>query len=131
MAFKTELNGRTLDFRPLTAFNNNIIYHDAGSGNYIQQQLDGRVIAGPDTVAVFSRCLDGQVLTFRLETTNGNEKVIAVDDKNNSQWDITGVEYSRDTQASGRKLKPIPHFGKLFWFSWSLFKSQTDIKEAI
>lgn len=47
MAFKNELKGRPLNLSCVTAFNNNIIYRDAESGNYIQQ-LDGKVILGPD-----------------------------------------------------------------------------------
>jgi hypothetical protein len=40
-------NGRRLDLRNMTAFDNNTVYHDANSGNYIQQ-LEGKVIRGPD-----------------------------------------------------------------------------------
>lgn len=47
IAFKPRLGERTLDLRCVTAFNNNIIYFDAASGNYIQQ-LDAKVIDGPD-----------------------------------------------------------------------------------
>lgn len=46
-AFHASLNGRPLDLRCVTAFNNNIIYRDVACDNYIQQ-LDGRVILGPD-----------------------------------------------------------------------------------
>lgn len=47
VAFKSELNGRTLNLRCVTAYNNNIIYFDPGTGNFIQQ-LDGTVVHGPD-----------------------------------------------------------------------------------
>lgn len=47
IAFKRELGGRPLKLQPVTAFNNNIIYYDADTGNFIQQ-LDGKVISGPD-----------------------------------------------------------------------------------
>lgn len=47
MVYKPVLNGRHLALRCVTVFNNNIIYFDAASGNYIQQ-LSGEVIAGPD-----------------------------------------------------------------------------------
>lgn len=46
-AFRASLDGRTLDLRCVTAYNNNIIYRDVVRENYIQQ-LDGQVIAGPD-----------------------------------------------------------------------------------
>lgn len=47
MAFDSVLDGRVLQLRCVTAFNNNIVFEDAASGNFIQQ-LDGAVIAGPD-----------------------------------------------------------------------------------
>lgn len=40
-------NGRRLDLKNMTAFDNNTIYHDVNSGNFIQQ-LEGKVIRGPD-----------------------------------------------------------------------------------
>lgn len=47
VGFLTEIDGRPMRFRAITAFNNNIIYYDSERKNYIQQ-LDGAVIAGPD-----------------------------------------------------------------------------------
>ncbi len=47
IAFKAELDGRRLELKCVTAFNNNIIYYEPSTGNFIQQ-LDGRVIDGPD-----------------------------------------------------------------------------------
>lgn len=41
-------DGRRLDLRNMTAFDNNTIYHCTRTGNFIQQ-LDGRVIHGPNT----------------------------------------------------------------------------------
>ena len=40
-------DGSRLDLRNMTAFDNNTIYHCARTGNFIQQ-LDGRVIQGPN-----------------------------------------------------------------------------------
>lgn len=40
-------NGRRLDLRNMTAYDNNTVYHDVNSGNFIQQ-LEGKVIRGPD-----------------------------------------------------------------------------------
>ena len=40
-------NGQRLDLRNMTAFDNNTVYHDTVSGNFIQQ-LEGRVIRGPN-----------------------------------------------------------------------------------
>lgn len=46
-AFKSEIHGRPLKLQSVTAYNNNIIYHDTETDNFIQQ-LDGCVIHGPD-----------------------------------------------------------------------------------
>lgn len=46
-------DGRRLDLRNMTAYDNNTIYHCMQTGNFIQQ-LDGRIIKGPD---------EGEVLT--------------------------------------------------------------------
>jgi hypothetical protein len=48
MAFKSELHGRPLRLQSVTAYNNNIIFLDPERGDFIQQ-LDGKVISGPDT----------------------------------------------------------------------------------
>lgn len=40
-------NGKRLNLRNMTAYDNNTIYADESTGNYIQQ-LEGKVIAGPD-----------------------------------------------------------------------------------
>ncbi|MGH7966165.1 MAG: DUF3179 domain-containing (seleno)protein, partial [Candidatus Binatia bacterium] len=50
IVFKSELDGRPLHLQPITAFNNNIIYYDSQSGNYVQQ-MEGKVIAGPQAGA--------------------------------------------------------------------------------
>lgn len=47
IGFKNELKGKPLDLECITAFNNNIIYRDKNSGNFIQQ-LDGKVVYGPE-----------------------------------------------------------------------------------
>lgn len=46
IGFKNELQGKPLNLECITAYNNNIIYRDKNSGNFIQQ-LDGKVIYGP------------------------------------------------------------------------------------
>ena len=40
-------NGQRLNLRNMTAFDNNTVYHDTISGNFIQQ-LEGRVVSGPN-----------------------------------------------------------------------------------
>ena len=46
-AFDAQLRGKALELSCVTAYNNNIIYLDRANGNFIQQ-IDGRVILGPD-----------------------------------------------------------------------------------
>jgi len=243
VAFKNELNGKPLDLKCITAYNNNIIYQDKNSGNYIQQ-LDGSVFAGPDegkaldsepvviatwdewkklhpdtklyyapditlrdkmvslmlqlmvpirrlaartkpfhrikgtlddrlpamslvlgverngescgyplaelaetpvindavggepvavlyngdrdVAEVFSRRVNGRELTFI--PASGSPGVIATDDETGSAWDVTGA--ALDGELKGLKLTPLPHFNKLFWFSWALFKPGTRVKLA-
>jgi len=246
MAFKNEINDEPMDLGCITAYNNNIIYRDSKTGNFIQQ-LDGKVILGPDegkqldllptmmatwsewkqlhpdtklyyapakslrdkmvglmlgmmipihklaarnkpwhriqgkldtrfpamsfvygvelngdacayptsllkdrpvyndTVggepivvlydkerdlgAVYSRNIDGSLLEF--EQTSGDASssgVIAVDKQSGSQWDITGT--ATNGSYAGQSLQGIPHYNKIFWFSWALFKDGTKVSMA-
>ncbi|MBI4513694.1 MAG: DUF3179 domain-containing protein [Gemmatimonadetes bacterium] len=245
MAFKSELRGRPLELRALTAFNNNIIYHEPGRGNFIQQ-LDGRVIHGPDkgraletlpvqvttweewkrlhpdTTAmyspaltlrdrlvekmlemmvpipklvrrskpfhrlkgklderlppmsyvlgveqdgdrcayplsylarwpvvndivggqpivvfyetkhdvgyVFSRRLVDRTLTFRAAQEPSPQR-FAQDEETGTDWDVEGR--ARDGELRGRSLEPIPHYNKIFWFSWASFKPGTRVQAAV
>lgn len=243
IAFRNELKNKPMNLGCVTAYNNNIIYRDAESGNFIQQ-LDGKVIHGPDkgaqlellpammttwaawkqlhpdttlyhapartlrdkmvglmlsmmipihklaartkpwhriqgkldkrlpamsfvygvelngdtcaystsflqhhpvfndTVgnepivvlydanhdhgAIYSRRLDGSVLEF--ESPPGaapGPGVIAVDTPSGSQWDITGT--AKVGSHAGRSLTAIPHYSKIFWFSWALFKDSSRL----
>jgi len=244
VAFKNELNGKPLDLKCVTAFNNNIIYQDRHSGNFIQQ-LDGSVFFGPDkgkvldsepvvfatwgewkvlhpdtklyyapditlrdkmvslmlqimipirklgrrtkpwhritgtlddrlpamslvmgverngescgyplsglvdapvindtvggepvvvlydgdrdVAEVFSRRINGRALTF-TSANGAGDGVVATDDETGSSWDVTGKAVAGE--LLGMELDPLPHFNKLFWFSWALFKPGTRIKNA-
>lgn len=241
IAFKSELDGRPLDLKCVTAYNNNIIYYEPATGNFIQQ-LDGKVIYGPDagkslvaypialstwkewkqlhpgtklyyappitlrdkmvawmlqilipisklskrskpwhrirgkldnrlpamsfvigveingdscgypvealrrdpvlndTVGgksivvfynighdvggVFSRKLGSRALTFAAATKQGTA-VVARDQETGTLWTVSGRGY--EGPLSGQSLEPIPHFNKLFWFSWVLFKPATRV----
>lgn len=238
MAFKPELDGKPMDLKCVTAFNNNIIYYDEATKNYIQQ-MDGMVFHGPDkgkalpahpvtqatwgawkklhpetklyyapaatfrdklvgamlqmmipirklskrkkpwhrirgkldtrlpamsyvyaleingerssysqdalaeapvvsdTVGgsaivvmydkendvgdIFSRDLGGRTLTFAASDGAG----IARDAETGSEWDITGKAISGE--LAGQSLTGVPHFNKLFWFSWPLFMPGTRV----
>jgi len=239
IAFKSELAGRPLRLKCVTAYNNNIIYHDPDGDNYIQQ-LDGAVIHGPDAGAqleqhplvqaswgewkklhpetklyyapektlrdkmvgtmlqmmipiqklakrrtpwhrirgsldtrlpamayvyaiehngeskcvpqrtlretpvmndtvggepiavfydaardvgdIFSRKLDQRSLTFEPA---GEGAAVARDAETGSLWDITGTAVSGELQ--GKHLTRLPHYNKIFWFSWPLFKPDTAV----
>jgi len=241
IAFRSELDGRPLDLKCVPAYNNNIIYYEAATGNFIQQ-LDGKVIHGPDAgkslvaypvvlstwkawkqlhpettlyyappitlrdkmVAlmlqmmipisklsnrtkpwhrvqgkiddrlpamsfvigveingdscgypvealrrnpvlndtagdkpivvfyniehdvggVFSRMVDSRALTFAAATKQGTA-VVARDQETGTLWTVSGGGY--EGPLSGQSLGPIPHFNKLFWFSWALFKPPTPV----
>ncbi|MDE2149099.1 MAG: DUF3179 domain-containing protein [Gammaproteobacteria bacterium] len=77
-----------------------------------------------DVVGVFSRRLDSATLTFEPWNDPGAPTLVR-DQETGGLWAVTGkgVEGS----AHGKTLEPIPHFNKLFWFSWALFKPGTRI----
>jgi len=243
MAFKAELNGRPLDLKCVTAYNNNIIYYDPASGNYVQQ-MDGAVFHGPDkgaeleghpviqsswgewkqlhpdtklyyapsatlrdkmvdamlqmmipikslqgrskpwhrirgkldtrlpamsyvyavenngdratysteslketcaindqvggrsivvlynkamdVGAIYDRQADGKTLTF--EPASGDGGVVARDRETGSSWDVTGAAV--DGLLKGQNLAGVPHYNKLFWFSWPLFKPDARVGTA-
>ena len=240
-AFDSTLDGRVLDLKCVTAYNNNIIYADAATGNVIQQ-LDGRIIDGPargralpmlpvtmstwhewtrlhpntrlfyspattfrdrmvdwmlgwmipikklaarrtpwhrirgtldsrlpamsfvlgvevndarcaypmtelqhqtvvndelggspiaifldtssDIAQVFSRQLDLRSLSF----LSGDGATFATDRETGTTWNSSGA--ALEGPLAGRQLIPVPHFNRLFWFSWALFKSGTRIWSA-
>ena len=243
MAFKSELNGKPMNLKCVTAYNNNIIYHDPETRNYIQQ-LDGAVFHGPDKGAVlkshpvvqatwgewkklypgtkyyhapsatlrdkmvdgmlqmlipinklskrkkpwhrirgkldtrlpamsyvyalevgdeckgypesllretpvindsvggqpivvmynaghdvggiFARELDGRLLTFTA--IPGPGEAVARDNETGTLWDVTGRAI--EGALAGTTLQGVPHYNKLFWFSWPLFKPGTKLKLA-
>jgi len=42
-----------------------------------------------------------------------------------SQWDITGT--ATDGNYASQSLQGVPHYNKIFWFSWALFKQNTRV----
>ncbi|MGE3597006.1 MAG: DUF3179 domain-containing (seleno)protein [Dehalococcoidia bacterium] len=240
-AFDSTLDGRVLDLKCVTAYNNNIIYADAATGNVIQQ-LDGRIIDGPargralpmlpvaistwqewirlhpdthlfyspattvrdrmvdwmlgwmipvkklaarrapwhrirgtldsrlpamsfvlgvevndarcaypmtelqhqtivndelggtpiaifldtdsDIARVYTRQVDGRSLTFQ----SGVGDAFATDEATGTTWNSSGL--ALEGPLAGSRLTPVPHFNRLFWFSWALFKPGTRIWTA-
>ena len=80
--------------------------------------------ADADGGAVYSRQLDGHVLTLNPERGGG----VARDVETDTIWDVTGA--ARGGGLADRALAPLPHYNKLFWFSWALFKPGTRISPA-
>lgn len=243
IAFDSKLDGRVLDLKCVTAYNNNIIYYEPATGNFIQQ-LDGKVIHGPDagrsliahpvalstwsawkqlhpetklyyappitlrdkivgwmlqilipisklskrskpwhrvrgrldkrlpamsfvigveingdacaypvealrrnpvvcdTVGeepivvvydvehdvggVYSRKIEsGRTLTF-TPASKQETAVVARDQETGTLWTVAGR--GREGALAGLSLRAVPHFNKVFWFGWALFKPGTRVK---
>lgn len=79
--------------------------------------------ADGDFVQVYDRELDGRTLTFRCAEGDG-----FIDNETGSQWSITG----RCTagELAGKRLRPVPHYNKIFWYVWSDFHPGTRIYGA-
>ncbi len=75
-----------------------------------------------DYIQVFDRRLDdGQVLTFRPAETADH----FVDNETGSEWAPTGNCMAGPLE--GKRLKPVPHYNKIFWYVWSDFHPGTEI----
>ncbi len=79
---------------------------------------------GPDTgsTGVFSREIDGEVLTFSA-TEQGFEDV-----ETGTTWNLLGEAI--DGPLAGEKLERIVS-AEHFWFAWSTFKPDTDLRQEI
>ena len=83
--------------------------------------LDAVAIAqGRDVGAAnaFSRELDGQLLTFRLD----GDRI--TDEQTGSEWNALGEAISGELE--GRQLSPVVSINH-FWFSWAAFRPETRI----
>lgn len=83
--------------------------------------LDSREIAeGRDvgTANAYSRDLDGQTLTFRLD----GDRIL--DEETGSEWDVLGRSISGE--LAGSQLEEVIAFNH-FWFSWAVFAPDTVV----
>lgn len=107
---------------PLDALRDNPVVNDKLGGEPIVVLYD----AARDVAAVYSRQVDGHLLTFNAE--QDGDGIVARDAETDTRWDVTGT--TRAGLLADRALTPLPHYNKLFWFSWALFKPATRISPA-
>ena len=107
---------------PIEALGQTPVVNDTLGGEPIVVFYD----AARDMGAVFSRRVNGHVLTFNAE--QGGDGIVARDVETDTRWDVTGA--ARGGSLADRALTPLPHYNKLFWFSWALFKPGTRISPA-
>jgi len=97
-----------------------VVFWDAGTAS----ALDVNTVAGGRDVGAvnsFSRELDGQTLTFRVE----GDRI--VDEETGSEWNVLGQAVSGP--LAGSQLAPVVGINH-FWFSWAAFKPETRVYEA-
>ncbi|MGB8274093.1 MAG: DUF3179 domain-containing (seleno)protein, partial [Alphaproteobacteria bacterium] len=74
---------------------------------------------------VFSRRLDGRVLTFAADRSRA-AGAVAVDEETGSLWDLRGRSVAGPLR--GRALEPIAHASSVFWFAWSAFHPAARVR---
>lgn len=80
---------------------------------------------GGDYAQVFSREIaPGTVLAFG----RSGEADRLVDRETQSVWDLKGVCVQGEYR--GKRLQPIPHYNKIFWFAWADYHPGTEIYAA-
>jgi hypothetical protein len=122
--YGVELNGDTCAY-PTTFLRDHPVFNDTVGGEPIVVFYDAK----RDIGAVFSRNLDGSLLDFAQPSgANSSADVIATDKQSGSQWKISGAAI--DGPHAGQSLQAIPHYNKIFWFSWALFKNGTRVMAA-
>ena len=122
--YGVELNGDTCAY-PTSLLKDRPVYNDTVGGEPIVVFYDKE----RDLGAVYSRNIEGSLLDFEPASGDASSPgVIAIDKQSGSQWDITGA--AKDGSYAGQSLQGIPHYNKIFWFSWALFKDGTKVSMA-
>ena len=115
--YGVELNGDLCAYS--TSFlKENPVYNDTVGGEPIVVFYD----KARDIGAIYSRNIDDSVLEFEQAPADG---VIAMDKQSGSSWDLTGK--ATGGNYAGQSLEGVPHYNKIFWFSWALFKDGTRV----
>jgi Protein of unknown function (DUF3179) len=117
--FGVEIGGERCAF-PESFMREHPVHNDVVGG----QAIVTLYVPTGDYGSVFSRVLDGKVLTFASQK-NADGVDTVVDRETGSTWNIAGEAI--EGELSGQTLAPVPHFNKVFWFGWSLFKPGTKI----
>ncbi len=85
-----------------------------------QPRIDESLDVG--MAALYSRDLDGQMLTFAM-----NDEGEIVDEQTGSVWNVFGTAIDGELQGSQlQQILAFPHF----WFAWAAFRPETAIYEA-
>ena len=102
---------------PIDRLKQGQVVNDEVGGEPVVVVHDARV----DVSEVYSRRVGDRVLTFEPADN------VMQDRETQTRWDISGNAV--DGELSGQSLTPIPHYNRIFWFSWALFKPHTRVNE--
>ncbi len=75
------------------------------------------------TALAYSRVVDGQELTFRLENSGGQEWL--VDNQTRTRW-LPFTGQAVEGELVGKSLERI-HAMNVFWFAWTDFYPDTEL----
>jgi hypothetical protein len=126
-----ELAGEVVAY-PFSVLDDERVVNDEVGGQLVavffkpgtKSALDSLFIADAKDVGagvVFSREIDGQVLTFERDGDQFR------DEETKSTWDITGKAIGGS--LAGKQLEPVVH-GNHFWFAWAVFQPDTRIYQG-
>lgn len=113
-----ELNGDSIGY-PLEALKERPVFDDTLGGQPITVFYD----PATDVAEVYTRTHESQSLNF-TDQTDG-DGFAAKDNETGSTWNISGK--ATTGKLAGQELAKIPHYNKIFWFSWALFKPNTRL----
>lgn len=74
-----------------------------------------------DYINIYDREIEGRTLDFRPAETSDS----FVDEQTGSEWAPTGECVSGE--LAGKRLTPLPHYNKIFWYVWADFHPGTPI----
>lgn len=115
-----EIGGETRTY-PVSLFDDRTVINDSIGSTpiLVAAAHDG------DLIQVFERAIDGgEPLTFTASDTADRY----IDNETGSEWTPTG-ECVGGTHR-GHRLRPVPHYNKIFWYVWSDFHPGTEIYGA-